>query len=108
MGISYDETFALGQDLTNAKEGFVAFTSYLFDGSFVKDDVMFEISRERIFEGSRAWRIGTGEELDAALYREEYEKALLYKKTSKEIMQKDLIAEYIKRDPIEISNSESK
>ena len=47
--VDYDETFALGQDLTNATET-VAFTSYLFEGSFVKDDVMFQISREGIFE----------------------------------------------------------
>lgn len=101
MGISYDETFALGQDLTNATNGFVAFTSYLFDGSFVKDDIMFQISREGIFEGSRAWRIGTGEELDANLYYEDYEKALLLKKTSKEILEQDLMAEYIKRDSMQ-------
>lgn len=98
MGISYNETFALGQDLTNATEGFVAFTSYLFDGSFAKDDVIFQISREGIFEGSRAWKIGTGEELDASLYREDYEKALLLKKTSKEILEQNLMAEYIERD----------
>ncbi|NLP35591.1 MAG: sulfatase-like hydrolase/transferase [Clostridiales bacterium] len=101
MGVDYDETFALGQDLTNATEGFVAFTSYLFEGSFVKDDVMFQISREGIFEDSRAWRIGTGEVLDASLYRDEYEKALLLKRTSKEILEKDLMSEYIKRDVIE-------
>jgi len=95
MGLTLDNPFVLGQDLVNAKEGFVAFTSYLFEGSFLKDDVMFEISREGIFEGSRAWRIGTGEPLDASLYEKEYQRALLLKKTSKEIMEQNLIANQI-------------
>ena len=96
MGINLDKTFILGEDLANSKEGFVAFTSYLFDGSFVTNDVMFQISREQIFEGSRAWRIGTGKELDASKYKDDYEKALLLKKTSKEILEQNLIANYVK------------
>lgn len=95
MGLTLDETFMLGQDLTNAEEGFVAFTTYLFEGSFANNEAMFEISREGIFEGSRAWKIGSNEVLDATQYLEEYEKALLLKKTSKEILDQNLIANYI-------------
>ena len=96
MGLDLEgQTFILGQDLSCAKEGFVAFTSYLFEGSFATNDEMFEISREGIFEGSRAWKIGNGEELDASLFRDQYEKAILLKKTSKEIMEQNLIAQYI-------------
>lgn len=95
MGITFDDTFVMGQDLTNAKEGFVAFTSYLFDGSFAINDIIFEISREGIFEGSRAWKIGTNELVDASVYKEQYEQALLLKKTSKEILDQNLIANYI-------------
>mgnify|MGYP001172733154 CR=1 FL=1 len=95
MNIPYDSRFVLGQDITNAKEGFVAFTAYLLEGSFIKGDIMFEISREGIFEGSRAWRINTGEALDASLYEDEYNQALLIKKTSKEILEQDLLGKYI-------------
>lgn len=95
MGLTMDKTYTLGQDLCNAKEGFVAFTSYLFDGSFANNEVMFEISREGIFEGSRAWKIGTNEEVDASLYKDSYEKALLLKTASKEILEQNLIANYI-------------
>jgi hypothetical protein len=95
MGLKLDEAFIVGQDLCNAKEGFVAFTTYLFEGSFATNDVMFEVSREGIFEGSRAWRIGTNDPVDAALYRKEYDKALLLKKTSKEILEQNLIADFI-------------
>jgi phosphoglycerol transferase MdoB-like AlkP superfamily enzyme len=95
MGLTLDEAFVVGQDLANAKGGFVAFTTYLFEGSFATNDIIFQISREGIFEGSRAWKIGTNEEVDASLYREEYEKAILLKTTSKEILEQNLIANFI-------------
>lgn len=96
MGIKYDDTFVMGQDITNAKEGFVAFTSYLFEGSFATNDILFDISREGIFDGSRAWKIGTNEAVDYTQYKKEYEKAVLLKKTSKEILNQNLIANYVK------------
>jgi hypothetical protein len=95
MGLTLDETFIVGQDLSNATDGFVAFTTYLFEGSFATNDIIFQISREGIFEGSRAWRIGTNEQVDATLYEAGYEKALLLKKTSEEILQQNLIANFI-------------
>jgi lipoteichoic acid synthase len=95
MGLTLDETFTVGQDLANAKEGFVAFTAYLGEGSFATNDIFFLISREGIFEGSRAFKIGTGEEVDAANYKEEYDRALLLKKTSKEVLEQNMIADYI-------------
>jgi phosphoglycerol transferase MdoB-like AlkP superfamily enzyme len=95
MGLTLDDSFTLGQDLTNARDGFVAFTSYLFDGSFATDDIVFEISREGIFEGSRAWKIGTNEPVDATLYRKEYDKALLLKQTSEEILEQNLISNFV-------------
>lgn len=91
MGLTLDNSLILGQDLVNASEGFVAFTAYLFEGSFATNDIIFQISREKVFENSRAWRIGSNEEVDIEQYKEEYEKALLYKKTSKEILEQNLM-----------------
>ncbi len=95
MGLTLDDAYIVGQDLSNAKNGFVAFTSYLFEGSFASNDVIFEISREGIFEGSRAWKIGTNEPVDASLYQEQYDKAILLKDTSKEILEQNLIANFV-------------
>jgi len=95
MGIALDDSFVMGQDLANAQEGFVAFTTYLLEGSFACNDTIFEISRGGTFEGSRAWRIDSNEQVDAALYSEEYEKAILLKRTSKEILEQNLIAQYV-------------
>ncbi len=95
MDLELDHPYILGRDLYNAEEGFVAFTAYLFEGSFAKDGVMFEISREGLFEGSRAWVIGTGEELDIENYYEDYEKAVKLKQTSKDILEQDLISNHV-------------
>ncbi len=96
MGVSYDDKFIMGQDLTNAKDGFVAFTAYLFGGSFATNDIMFQISREGIFEGSRAWKIDTNDTVDAAKYKKDYDRAILLKKTSKQILDQNLIGQYVK------------
>lgn len=95
MGIEINQPYVLGQDISNATDGFVAFTAYLFGGSFVHNEVMFEISREGIFEGSRAWEVGVNTPLDASLYEEDYNKAITLKRTSKEILDQNLISEYV-------------
>ncbi|MGB8453216.1 MAG: LTA synthase family protein [Anaerocolumna sp.] len=98
MGIDIKQPYVLGQDLINAKDGFVAFTAYLFGGSFVHNSTMFEISREGVFEGSRAWDIRTSQPLEASLYEEDYNRAITLKQTSKEILDQNLIADYVHRD----------
>ncbi len=109
MGIDIEQPYVLGQDLVNATDGFVAFTAYLFEGSFVHNNAMFEISREEVFEGSRAWDINTGQQLDASLYEKDYNRAVTLKKTSKEILDQNLIADYIHRDtPVKEEQSEEK
>ena len=95
MGVDLESEFILGQDLANAKEGFVAFTTYLLKGSFANNDIAFEISREGIFEGSRAWYIDTNQQVDIEPYKGGYEKALLYKQTSKEILEQDMLTKYV-------------
>lgn len=98
MDISLDKTVVFGQDLVNAKEGFVAFTVYLFEGSFAKNNMVFQISREGIFNGSRAWEIETGNNLDASVYEGDYEKALQLKKASKELLNQNFLEKYIKSE----------
>ncbi len=100
MGIDIKQPYILGQDLVNSKDGFVAFTAYLFDGSFIHNNVMFEISREGVFEGSRAWVITDHRIVDAAQYVADYNRAVTLKETSKEILEQNLIADYVDREPL--------
>jgi phosphoglycerol transferase MdoB-like AlkP superfamily enzyme len=97
MGIDIKQPYVLGQDLVNATDGFVAFTAYLFGGSFVHNNVMFEISREGVFEGSRAWDITNSQPYDASKFEADYNRAITLKQTSKEILDQNLIADYIHR-----------
>ncbi|MDR3242995.1 MAG: LTA synthase family protein [Clostridiales Family XIII bacterium] len=61
LGIEKLDTMYFGQNLLTAKEGFVAEKTHLLKGSFIKDDVVFEMSRDGIFGNSRAWSRETGE-----------------------------------------------
>lgn len=97
MNFDIEQPYVLGQDLVNATDGFVAFTAYLFEGSFIHNNVMFEVSREGVFEGSRAWDINTHAELDASQYEEDYNRAKTLKDTSKNILDQNLIADYVNR-----------
>lgn len=90
--IKIPQPYVLGRDLLNSKDGFVAFTVYLFEGSFVKNNVMFEISREKLFEGSRAWNIDTGEQLDIEQFEDDYKQAIKLKDSSQYILKNDLMA----------------
>lgn len=91
MNIEISDEYILGQDAVNAKEGFVAFTAYMLRGSFVTDNMMYEISREEIFEAGRAWDPETGRELPVESARKYYEKAIALKTVSEQILEQDLI-----------------
>lgn len=95
MNLEIPHPYTLGQDIINESDGIVAFTSYLLEGSFIKNNIILEISREGILEGSRAWNIHTYESIDPLLLEEDYELALTLKKTSEEILEQDLIKDYI-------------
>ncbi len=91
LNIDYNPDYVLGQDVVNATEGFVAFTAYMLKGSFVTDGVMYEMSRENVFEVGRAWNPSTGQELNVSDYEDYYNRAMDLKTASKEILLQNLI-----------------
>ena len=98
MDLDIAQPYVLGQDLVNAKDGFAAFTAYIFEGSFVSNDAFFNISREGVFEGSEAWKIRTDEKVDIENYHSLYERAINLKKASKDILEQDLLKDYVHRE----------
>ncbi|MBB6215607.1 phosphoglycerol transferase MdoB-like AlkP superfamily enzyme [Anaerosolibacter carboniphilus] len=76
MGIDSEKAIMLGQDLSNASEGFVAHQTYMVKGSYFNDHIAFEMSRDGIYGNSRAWYIRTQQPIDLELCREGYERAL--------------------------------
>lgn len=95
MDFELEQPYIMGQNLLTATDGFAAFTAYLFEGSFAYNDVMFEISREGIFEGSTAWNRNTLEEVDSSKYEKQYEHAIELKEASRQILEQDLIKDYV-------------
>ena len=90
-----EQPYIMGENLLTAKHGFAAFTAYLFEGSFAYDNVMFQVSREGTFEDSRAWRRDTLKEVGIDKYKKQYKKAVKLKQASKQVLEQDLIADYV-------------
>lgn len=100
MNFKIEQPYIMGQNLLMTEHGFAAFTAYLFDGSFAYDNVMFKVSREGIFEGSTAWNRDNLEKVKIDEYYEQYQKALLLKAASKQVLEQNLIKDYVDREDI--------
>lgn len=61
LGFEKLNTLYFGQNLLTAKSGFVCEQPYMPKGSFIKDDIIFEMSRDGVFANSKAWNFKTGE-----------------------------------------------
>lgn len=75
LGLSSNKHY-FGQDLLNAREGFVAKQVHVSQGSFIDDEKIFVMSPDGIFENSQAWSLESGQPIDLELCREGYEKAV--------------------------------
>lgn len=95
LGIKNEKGIMLGQDLINATEGFVAQHTTMFKGSYIKNNIIFSMSLDDIFENSSAWNIYTREKIDLGLCREDYERAIDEMNKSNYILENDLLKEYI-------------
>lgn len=95
MGIESNNPIVFGQDLVNAEEGFVISQTYMIKGSYIDDEVVFEMSKDGMYENSRAWNKDTGEEVDIEECREGYEKALRLLNESLYILENDLLRQVV-------------
>ncbi len=91
MGIESTNPFVFGQDLVNGEEGFVASQTYMVTGSFINNDIIFEMSRDGIYENSRAWNLHTRESVELDTCREYYERALEEVRMSDYILENDVL-----------------
>ncbi len=72
LGIEQLDTLYFGRNLLTAESGFVPQQTHLLKGSFIKDNIIFEMSRDGVFENSRAWDRFTKEPVDIEPLREYY------------------------------------
>src|SRR5699024_10055964 len=76
MGYKNEKGLMMGQDLINNEEyNFVPTQTIMRKGSFIDEDIIFQISQDGIFEHSKAVDRETREELDVSQYRDKYDRA---------------------------------
>lgn len=90
MDLDLSETVTFGQDILNAREGFVATIVYMVEGSFIKDGVLYEIGRDGTFEGGRAIDLKTHEPMSIEGLELYSEKAQALLETSKYILEHNM------------------
>ncbi|KNF08397.1 lipoteichoic acid synthase-like YqgS [Gottschalkia purinilytica] len=96
MGIENKKGIMLGRDLNNSEEGFVAQQTYMIKGSFIDNDNVFSMSRDRIYENSRAWNFKVRKPVDIQKFKDGYEKAIKEINKSEYILETDYLSNFIK------------
>ncbi|AFS79924.1 sulfatase family protein [Gottschalkia acidurici 9a] len=91
LGIENKKGIMIGRDLNNSSSGFVAQQTYMIKGSFIADDIIFEMSRDEIYSNSRAWNTKTKEKIDVEECRKWYEKAIKQINLSDYILRKNIL-----------------
>lgn len=92
MAIDHEGSYQLGQDLLNPiREGIVASQTYMLKGSFIDAKKTFEMSRDGIFDHSRAWLIDTREEIEVEACRVQYEQVIQMIAQSEYILEHNLV-----------------
>lgn len=105
LGIENKKGIMLGQDLINTTEGFAAQQAYMLKGSYIKNDVVFSMSKDGIYMHSRAWNPNTREPVELDKCKEDYERAVDDINRSSYILKNDLLKKYIK-DKKELANED--
>ncbi|NLK72956.1 MAG: LTA synthase family protein [Clostridiales bacterium] len=102
MGVEKLNTLYLGRNLITSQTGFVASQTYMCEGSFIKDDIIYEMSRDGVFSNGRAWNIHTKEPVDLELCKEGYLKAVGQIETSHFYLENDVIRQvFLEGRPLE-------
>lgn len=100
LGVDINNKYIFGRDLVNVQEGFVASITYMLRGSFIADNVLFEISREGIFDSSKAWNLETYNPIEIDGLEHYYKKALHLVDTSKYVLDNNLITNEFKNKEV--------
>lgn len=96
MGYQNEKGLMFGKDIVNnEEESLVAPQTYALKGSVINDEILLDMSRDGIFENSRAFRLDTREEVDVREYRPYYEKAIEEINKSDFILKTDLLKELV-------------
>jgi phosphoglycerol transferase MdoB-like AlkP superfamily enzyme len=91
MGFDKLDTVYLGHNLLTIDSGFVAEQTYMTKGSYFQDDIIYEMSRDGVFENGRAWNIKTGKSVPVKDCYDGYMKSMGLINTSEYILKNDVL-----------------
>ncbi len=91
MGFESLDTVYLGHNLLTIDSGFVAEQTYMTKGSFFQDDIVYEMSRDGVFENGRAWNQRTGEPVPVKDCYEGYMRSMGIINTCEYILKNDVL-----------------
>lgn len=91
MGFDSLDTIYLGHNLLTIDSGFVAEQTYMTKGSFFQDDIVYEMSRDGVFENGRAWNKKTGESVPVKDCYEGYLRSMGLINTSEYMLKNDVL-----------------
>lgn len=91
MGFESLDTVYIGHNLLTIDSGFVAEQTYMTKGSFFQDDIVYEMSRDGVFENGRAWNQKTGKSIPVKDCYEGYMKSMGIINVSEYILKNDVL-----------------
>jgi lipoteichoic acid synthase len=98
MGFDKLDTVYMGHNLLTEKSGFVIEQTYMTKGSFISDDIIYDMSRDGVFENGRAWNPKTGEAVPLKDCYEGYKKATGLINRSEYILRNDILRKIYLKD----------
>lgn len=98
MGFDSLDTVYLGHNLLTEKSGFVAEQTYMTKGSFFQDDIVYEMSRDGVFENGRAWNQKTGKPVPVKDCYDGYMKSMGIVNTCEYILKNDVLRKIYKEN----------
>lgn len=98
MGFETLDTIYLGHNLLTIDSGFVAEQTYMTKGSFFQDDIVYEMSRDGVFNNGRAWNQRTGKPVPIEDCYEGYVRSMGIINTSEFILKNDVLRKIYKEN----------
>ena len=109
MNLTIPQPYIFGKDIVNVtddRDSFVASVTYLLEGSFVWNHIMYQIGRDGSFESGRAWNTDTGEEVPLTKeLKEQSERARRLVQLSKTTLDYNLMSEYAGQNYVSIDEN---
>lgn len=93
LGFDTLDTVYLGHNLLTIPSGFVAEQCYMPKGSFIRDDIIFEMSKDGVFDHSKGWNRLTGQTIPLSGCYQDYQRSTDVINTSESILKNDTLRE---------------